>query len=142
MAEAVFDDQVRRDGLEHQIESDSFGTSAFHVGDIPDRRTIKTCDRHGVPISHRAQQIYPHHFTKFDYILAMDRQNLENLKRLAPKNSTATVALFGDYRVSSEFKRIVDDPYYGGENGFEQTYHQVVDFSNGLLKEIQKTQLQ
>lgn len=141
MAEAVFTEHVRKEGLEDVIKVDSFGTSAFHVGDIPDRRTISTCGKNNIPIKHRAQQIYPHHFTKFDYILGMDRENLSNLKRLAPKNSSATVDLFGSYRTSSDFNRIVDDPYYGGQNGFEITYDQVTDFSKGLLEDIRKNHL-
>lgn len=138
MAEAVFRDVVAKSNLLDDIKIDSFGTGAYHVGDNPDHRSARTCRKNGVPVSHKAQQIFPHHFTKFDYICAMDESNLSNLRRLAPRNSTAKVSLFGDYRVSPEFERIVDDPYYGGDRGFEHNFLQCQDFARGLLKVIRE----
>lgn len=136
MAEAVFADTVKQAGLEDVILVDSFGTSAFHIGENPDRRSAAQCRKHNVPVNHKAQQIFPHHFTKFDYILAMDESNLRNLNQLKPRNSQAKVALFGDYRGDSQFKRIVDDPYYGGDSGFAYNFEQCKKFSENLLKEI------
>lgn len=136
MAEAVFADVVKKDGLSDAIVTDSFGTSAFHIGEAPDRRSSATCKKHGVPVNHSAQQIFPNHFTKFDYIIAMDRSNLQNLEKLKPKNSQARIQLFGDYKGNTDFDRIVNDPYYGGDAGFETNFQQVLAFSKNLLETI------
>lgn len=138
MAEAVFANEVAKAGLSDQIKVDSFGTSAFHIGENPDRRSAATCRKHDVPVNHKAQQIFPHHFSKFDYILAMDDSNLSNLQHIAPRNSKAKIQLFGEYRQSPKFDQIVDDPYYGGTDGFEHNFKQVQDFSSGLLKAIRQ----
>lgn len=137
MAEAVFADTVKQAGLGDVVTTDSFGTGAYHVGEQPDRRSAAQCRKHNVPVNHRAQQIFPHHFTKFDYILAMDESNLRNLERLRPKNSTARLQLFGDYRGDSKFRRIVDDPYYGGDAGFAYNFEQCRAFSKNLLDQIE-----
>lgn len=136
MAEAVFADVVKKAGLSDTIIADSFGTSAFHIGESPDRRSAATCEKHGVPINHSAQQIFPNHFSKFDYIIAMDRSNLQNLESLKPKNNKAKVQLFGDYKGTTNFDRIVNDPYYGGDAGFEINFQQVLAFSKNLLESI------
>lgn len=136
MAEAVFQDLVKSSGLADEIRVDSFGTGAYHIGESPDHRSARTCRKNGVAVSHSAQQIFPHHFTKFDYICAMDNSNLSHLRRLAPRNSTAKVSLFGEYRQTPTFDVVVDDPYYGGDRGFEHNFQQCLDFSNGLLKVI------
>lgn len=138
MAEAVFANEVAKAGLSDQIKVDSFGTSAFHIGENPDRRSAATCRKHDVPVNHKAQQIFPHHFSKFDYILVMDDSNLSNLQHMAPRNSKAKIQLFGEYRQSPKFDQIVDDPYYGGTDGFEHNFKQVQDFSSGLLKAIRQ----
>ncbi|GMM30876.1 tyrosine protein phosphatase [Martiniozyma asiatica (nom. inval.)] len=111
MAEAVFSYVANEYGLDLKIES--FGTAGYHVGETPDSRTVSTCKKHRVPINHRAQQIKSSHFNEFDYILCMDESNLQNLKRIQPKNSKAKLSLFGKYRTDPQFEVIVDDPYYG-----------------------------
>ena len=95
MAEAVFADTVKKSGLQDVIGTDSFGTSAFHIGETPDRRSAATCKKHGVPVNHHAQQIFPHHFSKFDYILAMDRRRRFNCSETtrAPLASTESLMI-------------------------------------------------
>jgi low molecular weight phosphotyrosine protein phosphatase len=135
MAEAVFADTVKKHNLHSRVAHiDSFGTANYHVGDKSDNRTIDTCKRHNVPINHRGQQIKPKHFTEFDYILCMDDSNLSNLKRIRPSDSNAVVAMFGEWRTDDQFDTIVDDPYYGGSDGFETCYKQCVHFSKEFLK--------
>jgi low molecular weight phosphotyrosine protein phosphatase len=127
-------EQMNKSDRFHVI--DSFGTGAYHVGENPDRRSAKTCREHGVAISHKAQQIWPHHFEKFDYIIAMDDSNYEDLVDMKPKNSRAKVHLFGEFGTNPKFSKQIDDPYYGGLNGFEKAFEQVSHFSEGLLKHI------
>jgi low molecular weight phosphotyrosine protein phosphatase len=135
MAEAVFADIVYKQKLnEHIIKIDSFGTSNYHVGDKSDSRTIQTCKNHNVPINHRGQQIKPKHFDEFDYILCMDDSNLYNLQKIQPNNCTAKVAMFGEWKTDPKFDKIIDDPYYGGSNGFEMCYQQCIHFTQEFLR--------
>ncbi|KAG0677180.1 Low molecular weight phosphotyrosine protein phosphatase [Kluyveromyces marxianus] len=135
MAEAVFKHTVKQKGLEDRFERiESFGTAGYHVGEDPDPRSSATCRKHGVPVSHSAQQIKAKHFDEFDYIICMDESNLRNLKRLQPKNSKAQVSLFGKWNTDGKFREIVDDPYYGGNEGFEYNFKQVQYFSEQFLE--------
>ncbi|CAN6632505.1 low molecular weight phosphotyrosine protein phosphatase [Trichomonascus vanleenenianus] len=134
MAEAVFAHTVKQRGLEGRFEViDSFGTGAYHLGELPDRRSRGECKKHGVPVNHRAQQIDTPHFNQFDYILAMDEMNYEDLQDMAPRSSRAKIQLFGEYRTDKTFARIVSDPYYGGLRGFEINFDQLTHFSNVFL---------
>ncbi|KAJ2747494.1 Low molecular weight phosphotyrosine protein phosphatase [Coemansia sp. BCRC 34301] len=136
MAEAVFADIVAKRGLSARFYIDSAGTAKYHVGEFPDGRTIETCGRHGVAIEHLGQQLVPRHFSEFDYILCMDRDNLRDCKHVKPKGQCrAKHELFGSY---SEDKGdlIVTDPYYGGMDDFERMYERIVRCSEGLLKKL------
>lgn len=135
MAEAVFRDIVNKSNLQDKFKKiDSFGTAGYHIGDRSDSRTIQTCKDHGVPINHRGQQIKSQHFKEFDYILCMDDSNLYNLMKIKPKDSKVKVSLFGEWKNDPSFDKIVDDPYYGGSDGFETCYQQCVHFTNEFLK--------
>ncbi|QLG70275.1 hypothetical protein HG535_0A02130 [Zygotorulaspora mrakii] len=135
MAEAVFQNVVRQKNLEDRFHViDSFGTGGWHCGENPDSRSAATCKFHNVPINHKAQQIKGNHFDKFDYIICMDESNLRNLKRLQPKGSKAKLFLFGNWNTDGKFNKIVDDPYYGGNEGFEYNFKQISYFSEEFLK--------
>jgi hypothetical protein len=73
-------------------------------------RTVSTCVKHKVPIDHAARQVTARDFTTFTHILASDENNLQNLRQMTPKNSTAEVRLFGSYNDG----KAIPDPYYGG----------------------------
>ncbi|KAG7883411.1 hypothetical protein KL938_002648 [Ogataea parapolymorpha] len=135
MAEAVFSQLVEQKGLSSVITKvDSFGTHSYHLGETPDQRTVATCEAHNVPINHRAQQIKPQHFHDFDYILCMDNYNLRSLEHKRPSGSKAKVCLFGDWKEDPKLEKIVDDPYYGGRDGFEECYRQCKHFSEVFLQ--------
>lgn len=137
MAEAIFKHKVKTLGLEHRFNKiDSFGTGAYHVGDTPDFRSAETCENHGVPVDHLAQQFKPQHFNEFDYVICMDESNLYNLnERIKSRVKTKNQArLFGDWNTGKKFKSIVDDPYYGGIDGFEYNFQQCSYFSEEFLK--------
>ncbi|KAJ3160172.1 hypothetical protein HDU86_001008 [Geranomyces michiganensis] len=85
-------------------------------------------------MSHRGRQVQKSDFTKFDWILCMDESNLGNLMRIQPHGSTARVQLFGDF--DPKKARIIEDPYYGGPEGFEYNYQQVVRCSEGFLAHV------
>ncbi|CDO92457.1 unnamed protein product [Kluyveromyces dobzhanskii CBS 2104] len=135
MAEAVFKHTVKEKQLQAKFDKiESFGTAGYHVGDDPDSRSASTCRKHGVPVSHSAQQIKGRHFNEFDYIICMDESNLRNLKRIQPKDSKAQLSLFGKWNTDGKFQDIVDDPYYGGNEGFEYNFKQVQYFSEQFLE--------
>lgn len=139
MAEAVFKHTVKEQNLQDKfIKIDSFGTARYHVGETPDERSASTCENNGVPVDHRAQQIKSKHFNEFDYIICMDESNLRNLQRLRPKDAEkGEIHLFGDWNTNGKYNKIVDDPYYGGINGFQYNFQQVKYFSEQfLLKEL------
>lgn len=130
MGHAVLEHEAKKRGL--PVVVDSAGTAAYHVGELPDERTIATCKKHSVPINHHARAVESSDFKTFDYILASDNANLSNLKSMAPRGSTATIALFGSFGDGQP----IADPYYGGINGFEKTYDQCMQYSNGFLDQV------
>ncbi|KAJ3413064.1 DEAD-box ATP-dependent RNA helicase [Chytridiales sp. JEL 0842] len=135
MAEAVFTHIVSKNGLDaHFSRIDSAGTAGYHVGDAPDTRSAKTCRAHGVPVNHKGQKVSNEHFASFDYMLCMDDSNLSNLMEKKPKGSKTIVKLFGEFDPQGE--RVIEDPYYGGIDGFEHNFQQVVRASVGFLKSL------
>ena len=104
---------------------DSAGTGAWHVGNPPDGRGQMVAMANGVDISGlRARQVAASDFTRFTHIFAMDHENLTNLRQLARHNTTAQISLLLDWLPGYE-GQAVDDPYYGGEEGFETTWANV-----------------
>lgn len=136
-AHAVFESLVRNEALEGQIEVDSAGTGDWHIGHAPDKRASAAAAQRGYDMSTlRARQFCAEDFERFDYILAMDENNLADMQALAPASHRAQVKLFLDY--SARFsEREVPDPYYGGDAGFEHVLDLVEDASRGLLRALQ-----
>ena len=100
------------------LELDSAGTAAYHVGNPPDSRSIKALKQVGINISQqKARQVVEDDFYEFDWILAMDKENLENLRKIQPEHSRAKLVMFGEFDPSVSFGEVVD-PYYGGDDGF------------------------
>lgn len=134
MAQGVMQDLVERAQASDVISRvDSCGTAAYHVGDSPDPRTLWILRDHDIVLDHRGRQLESADFLKFDYILAMDRQNLKDIQSRAPKSRKATIALFGEFG-SKATDKVIKDPYYGSDNsGFDTAFEQCVDFAKGLL---------
>lgn len=151
MAEGVFQSQTPSHPLIKTI--DSCGTGAYHVGDSPDRRTMATLRANGITnYKHAARKFAPGtDFDKFDYIFAMDRSNLEDLTRLRERevkrrggdeSGVGKVMLFGVFGdKASRRPEEVEDPYYGGDEGFTTAYEQCVRFSKGFLGKLEKGEL-
>lgn len=141
-AEAVFRHRVEDAGLSEYISIDSAGTHDYHVGDPPDARMQCAALNRGYDLSMlRGRQVEELDFTRFDYVLAMDRANLAILHNLAPPDSGTTAKLFLEY-ASRHQQREVPDPYYGGADGFERVLDMVEDAAEGLLQHIRQQQLQ
>ena len=116
---------------------DSCGTGAYHTDEPPDPRTMSILGDHGITdYSHGARKIQADDFSRFDYILAMDKYNLRDLQRMRRRLGTdgALLMLFGDFG-GTEGEEVVD-PYYGAQDGFEIAYEQMVRFSQGFLKDV------
>lgn len=136
-AEGVFRHKVREAGLEDRIEIDSAGTGDWHVGKAPDARTRAAALRRGYDLSSlRARQVGAADFSRHDLILAMDHANLKDLQRLRGGASGAELDLFLR-RYELEVDE-VPDPYYGGEDGFEQVLDLVERACDGLLMEVKR----
>lgn len=137
-AHGVFDSLVQKENLSDRIWVDSCGTGSFHIGEKPDPRTIRAAAKRNYDLSVlRARQIRPDDFSMFDYILAMDRMNLGNVKAMAPKNYRGHIGLFLEFSTQRTYTQ-VPDPYYESEDGFELVLDLVEDASTGLLSVIKK----
>jgi len=120
-AEAIFNQKIIEKGLAHAYQSDSCGTSNYHIGSSPDTRTIQNSIKNGVPIHHAARQLSDHDFHSFDLILAMDQSNYDNILNV----STATTHQH-KIKMMREFdpqeQGDVPDPYYGSEEDFQLVF--------------------
>jgi protein-tyrosine phosphatase len=140
-AEGVFRKLVENAGLEDHIEVDSAGTIDFHLGEAPDERSQTTARRRGIDISHlRARQVHLDDFGAFDYIVALDRDNLAYLKQSCPDGYQGRLSLLMAHAPEREEDE-VPDPYYGGPAGFERVFDMVEEAGRGLLERIRSEHL-
>lgn len=118
-AEAYFRHAIQEGGLEAQFSHDSAGVDSHHIGQGPDPRSTRVLQDAGIDMSDlRARNVKPSDFYDFDLILAMDESHLKALKRLAPANATAEIALYLPHAHGHHGRDPVPDPYYGGEEDF------------------------
>jgi len=142
LAENLFLYQAEKAGVSDRFEVDSAGTGTWHVGEPPDPRMRRVAASHGLKYTGRARQIRPNDLEDFDLIIAMDRENLSDLQRLA-----STQELDGKIRLLREFDPFgglhagVPDPYYGGIDGFEEVYQIVERSTKELLDAIMAGEL-
>ena len=125
LAEGIFLHLVEQAGLSERFEIDSAGTGAWHVGELPDARATIVASQHGVELTSRARQITDDDLSHFDWVIAMDRENLRNVERMAlSAGSDAEIHLLRTFDRTGEGDE-VPDPYYGGVSGFENIYEMV-----------------
>ena len=136
---AIFKELVHRAHLDREIEVDSAGTEAYHVGEPADARAIRFAAAHGYDLrAHRARQVRLEDFKNFDYIVVMDKNNLRRMQAMAPQGLAGKVKLLMHY-VSEPDTTEVADPYYGGDEGFERVISQIEVASKALLMRIKET---
>jgi protein-tyrosine phosphatase len=138
-AEAVMARLVAQAGLEHAIELESAGTGAWHVGSPPDERAAAAAAARGIAMRGAARQVTADDFGQFDLLLAMDADNLRNLRDLAPHaEAAAKVRMLREFDPASATAVSLDvpDPYYGGEDGFDHVLDLVEAACAGLLAEL------
>ncbi len=132
-AEAVFKTLVDRAGLTGEFEIDSAGTESYHVGEGADRRALDCAAKRGYDLSaHRARQVKAVDFQYYDWIVAMDWNNIEELKRMAPKGYENKPSLLMRFSTSYDVTE-VPDPYYGNTDGFKKVLLYCEDACHGLL---------
>ncbi len=135
MAEGILRDLAEQQGL--AIETDSAGTGSSHVGEAPDPRAQREMRRRGHDISDlRARRFRASDFEQYDLLLAMDRQNLRDMQRLAPSPELAGKARLMLEWAANNAALDVPDPWYGGEEGFAEVYHMLAGALDNLVAEL------
>jgi protein-tyrosine phosphatase len=142
-AEGVMRRLVERAGLQDEIELDSAGTGGWHVGEAPDPRARAAARSRGIVLDCVARQVLPEDFERFDLIVAMDRSNVANLRRIAPDaEGREKVRLLREFDPASAGDGDLDvpDPYYEGARGFEIVLDMVEAACEGLLAHARAAQ--
>jgi len=138
-AEGVFRQLIVEYPALNQLEIDSCGTIGYHVGEPPDPRSVSAAKNRGYDLSTiRSRKIIKDDLEYYDFVLAMDKENLANLLNLAPEQSQNRhkISLFLDY--SATKTTCVPDPYYGGSSGFDDVIDLIEDASKGLILHLLK----
>lgn len=130
LAEGILKKQVQDKGLDWEV--DSAGTSGWHIGELPDQRSIATAKEHGIDITEqRSRQLKAVDLEEFDLILAMDTSNYNDIRRLTDTEDSTKVKMILNFAYPKE-NRSVPDPYY--EGGFEGVF-QLLDKACGKIIE-------
>ena len=137
MADAVFQQKVKDARLGDTILVDSAGTAGYHAGDQAHRGTLNILRKHNIPYNGRSRQLTRSDLTEFDYILAMDKSNLSNIRKLDAGNSGEVMLFLREAnRQGLVNVEEVPDPYY--DNRFEEVYELVNKGSDALLDYIRQ----
>ena len=136
LAEAAFREEARR--LKLDVIVDSAGTGSWHVGSPPDPRAQAVARKNGIDISSlRGRQVKPIDYRRFTHVVALDEDNLANLRRLAPPDATAELSLLLDH-VEGREGQPVADPYFGDDDGFDLTWADVTAGARGLAQKLRR----
>lgn len=140
-AQGVMEARLLREGLADRVVVDSAGTHDYHIGKPPDERAQAVARKRGIEIGRqRARQAERDDFEQFDYVLAMDRDNLELLRAICPRGKEARLELFLAYAPHLE-RQDVPDPYWGGPDGFERVLDMIEAAADGLIAAIRQRHL-
>jgi protein-tyrosine phosphatase len=132
-AEAALRQRLEALGLEQRVRVDSAGTHGYHLGSPPDERAQRHGRARGLDLSSlKARKVALEDFNRFDLVLAMDEDNLQELRRLAPEGTAGRVKLLMEFARNHREVRGIPDPYYGAETGFERVLDLVSDACDGL----------
>ena len=140
LAEAIFKHKIKQRKIEALFEADSCGTSNYHIGEPPDARTVQNASRNGVSIQHAGRQLMETDLETFDYIMAMDENNYKNIFRLPnAKKHEDKIGLMRFYDPDEKGGE-VPDPYYGGEQGFQEVFDILDRSIDNFLDRLQERQ--
>ena len=136
-AEGVLRKRAAEAGLGEVLEIDSCGTGHWHIGKQPDARAMEAAGRRGIDLSDlRARQIVAEDLDRFDYVLTMDRSNLADVRDIWRQNGGTEPRLFLEFGNAGVAE--VPDPYYGGDDGFDQVLDLIENASEGLIEAIRE----
>lgn len=136
MAEGALRRRLAEAGLD-QVEVDSAGTGDWHVGHPPDRRAIATAARHGVDLrALRARQLEAADYTRFDWLLCADLQNLADVRSRKPADASAGIALLTDWAGVMTGDGAIPDPYTGDDDHFEDVWQVVDAAAHGAVRRL------
>lgn len=127
---------IHEQGLDDSIVCDSAGTSSYHIGSSPDRRMTSAARTRGIELKGQARQFSKSDFDEFDLILAMDRQNYQDILRLTSSDEQENKVKLMCSFCQSYSDDEVPDPYYGGAEGFNYVIDLLLDACNGLLSTV------
>ncbi|MFM6984231.1 MAG: low molecular weight protein-tyrosine-phosphatase [Chitinophagaceae bacterium] len=121
LAEGLFAHHLRTMALDNVISCDSCGTGNWHAGELADPRMRKTAEKNNITLTHRARQICHSDFEEFDHIFVMDHSNYDNVVKLRPELAHKVNLL--TYFHDTYKNQIVPDPYFGGQEGFDEVFN-------------------
>ncbi len=140
LAEGVFRALVAESGLEDSFVIDSAGTSGWHDGEPPDTRATAVARKHGIEVSGTSRKVTAPDLRRFDHIIAMDNDNLRELRKLAARAAPdADIRLLREFDPRADGDHDVPDPYFGGEAGFENVHDMVDRSCRALLAELRES---
>jgi len=139
LAEGIFQELVKNENLNNKIACDSCGVMAYHVGEEPHHRSIKVAKNHEIILNHRGRQLKADDFNKFDYIIAMDNDNFEDIMSLKNtiRNETAKVFLMRHFDNTAKDED-VPDPYYSEFEAYEELYQMLLRANKTFLEYLKK----
>lgn len=138
LAEAIFLHKVKQKKIDHWFDADSCGTSNYHIGDPPDSRTIANARKNGVMINHLGRQLHEDDLDYYDFVLAMDHSNHRNILRLAnAKNHPEKILLMRSFDPKGKDEE-VPDPYYGGEQHFQDVFDILNRTMNSFVQHLEE----
>ena len=139
IAEVVFRELVREEGLDGEVLIDSAGTSGYHDGELADQRALTAARQHRLGMPHRSRKVIAADLSEFDRIVAMDSENLRDLKQLASTDQQRRkIVLMRDYDPSGPGD--VPDPYFGSQGDFDMVWHLCERSSPRLLADLRKNE--
>ena len=137
-AQGVFEHLLEEARLREHIDVDSAGTHAYHIGERPDKRATQAAAGRSIDLSRqRARRVEAADFARFDYVLAMDRSNLDDLVAICPQQHQDKIQLFLEFAEDLS-QREVPDPYYGGNQGFERVLDLIDMGARALLEDVRQ----
>ena len=137
MAEAIFNARVRELGLENELSSDSCGTANYHIGSQPDQRTVNVVKGHHMPINHFCRQLTRNDIDDFDYIMAMDASNYQNILFFARGGNEHKVLMMRSFD-SQSVEEEVPDPYYGSIKDFQEVFEILDQCISGFIDHLRE----
>jgi protein-tyrosine phosphatase len=136
-AEGIMLSLIEEAGLEEHVIVESAGTGAEHIGEEADPRSQECAVARGINLESVSQEFIEDDFERFEYVLAMDRENQDDLISLAPDDDAQEkIFLLRAFDPASRSNREVPDPYYGGDNGFDEVFDVIDAACRGLLEHL------